>query len=629
MPYKSIGDYGIIGDLHTVALVGMDGSIDWCCLPHFDSPSVFAALLDHKQGGHFKISPVHEGSRRQMYLPETNILLTRFFQDDGVGEITDFMPVESDEPGYIPKRHQIIRIVSVTRGHVRFHLECAPSFNYGRDVHTVSMKGPSAEARAGTNAVFRSPRATLGLVSPIELEAREGRTVADFTVTEGQQLTFVVEYLEVGAPEVLFNTPESGEMAFRNTSAFWQRWLSQCRYSGRWRETVHRSALTLKLLTYAPTGAIVAAPTTSLPEAIGGGRNWDYRFTWMRDAAFTVYGLLRLGFTVEANRFMDWLNARFQDLNPDGSLQLVYGIDGRRDLPEEELRHLDGYSSSKPVRIGNAASHQQQLDMYGALMDAVYLYDTHGTSISFDLWMNLCRLLDYVCQHWQLPDEGIWEVRGGRRHFVYSKVMCWVALDRGIRLADQRGFPGNRVRWMHERDRIYMDVMDRGYNKQIGAFVQHYETAALDAANLVMPLVSFVSPTDPRMLSTLNRTLEKLSVGSLVYRYRVGEAAPDGLEGDEGTFSMCTFWLVEALTRAGRLQEARLIFEKMLSYANHLRLYAEEISQTGEQLGNFPQAFTHFGLINAAMHLDLALNSRQGTFTKTRRTPPSPKPTQP
>lgn len=618
MAYKSIGDYGIIGDLHTVALVGMDGSIDWCCLPHFDSPSVFAALLDHKQGGHFKISPIHEGSRRQMYLPETNILLTRFFQEDGVGEITDFMPVESDAPGYIPKRHQIIRIVSVTRGHVRFRLECAPSFNYGRDSHTVSIND--------TNAIFRSQNAVLGLVSPIQLEAKEGRTVADFTVTEGQQLTFFIEYLEAEAPETLFNTPESGELAFQNTSAFWQRWLSQCQYSGRWRETVHRSALTLKLLTYAPTGAIVAAPTTSLPEAIGGPRNWDYRFTWMRDAAFTIYGLLRLGFTMEANRFMDWLNARCHNINPDGSLQLVYGIDGRRDLPEEELWHLDGYSSSKPVRIGNAASRQQQLDMYGALMDAVYLYDKHGASISFDLWMNLCRLLDYVCDHWQLPDEGIWEVRGGRRHFVYSKVMCWVALDRGIRLADQRGFPGNRARWMHERDRIYMDVMEHGYNTEIGAFVQHYETDALDAANLIMPLVSFVSPTDPRMISTLNLTLKKLSVGSLVYRYRVGEAAPDGVEGDEGTFSMCTFWLVEALTRAGRVHEARLIFEKMLSYANHLRLYAEEVSQTGEQLGNFPQAFTHFGLISAAIHLDLALTNRQSTVTMTRRTPPLPKP---
>ncbi|MDT7044133.1 glycoside hydrolase family 15 protein [Candidatus Nitronereus thalassa] len=622
MTYKPIGDYGIIGDLHTIALVSTNGSIDWCCLPHFDSPSVFAAMLDHKQGGHFKISPIHEGNQRQMYLPETNILLTRFFQEDGVGEITDFMPVESDAPGYIPKRHQIIRMVAVTRGQVQFRLECAPSFNYGRDSHTVMTRD--------TNVIFRSQHAVLGLVSPIPIEAREGMAFAEFTLSEGQSLTFFIEYLEANGSDTLLATPESGDMAFQNTSAFWQRWLSQCQYSGRWRETVHRSALTLKLLTYAPTGAIVAAPTTSLPEAIGGPRNWDYRYTWMRDAAFTVYGLLRLGFTTEAGRFMDWLNARCHDLNPDGSLQLVYGIDGRRNLPEEELTHLDGYQSSKPVRIGNAASHQLQLDMYGTLMDAVYLYDKHGTSISFDLWMNLCRLLDYVCNNWELPDEGIWEVRGGRRHFVYSKVMCWVALDRGIRLADQRGFPGNRTQWMHERDRIYIDVMERGYNTEIEAFVQHYDTTALDAANLIMSLVHFVSPTDPRMISTLNRTLEQLTMGSLVYRYRVGEAAPDGLEGDEGTFSMCTFWLVEALTRAGRLQEARLIFEKMLSYANHLRLYAEEVSHTGEQLGNFPQAFTHFGLISAATNLDLALNTRQGTTTMTRRTPsPSSKPQKP
>ena len=592
MSYKGIGDYGIIGDLHTIALVGTDGSIDWCCLPHFDSPSIFAAILDHKQGGHFKIAPIQEGNQRQMYLPETNILLTRFFQEDGVGEMTDFMPIESDAPGYIPKRHQIIRMVGVVRGQVRFRLTCAPAFNYGRDTHSVTIQG--------NNALFRSNGVMVGLVSPIPLESREGETFAEFTLSEGQQLTFFLEYLNSDQPEKLFVTPESGDIAFQNTSAFWQRWLAQCEYSGRWRETVHRSALTLKLLTYAPTGAIVAAPTTSLPEALGGPRNWDYRYTWMRDAAYTVYGLLRLGFTMEAGRFMEWLNARCNDLNPDGSLQLMYGIDGRREIPETELLHLDGYRSSKPVRIGNAAATQLQLDMYGTLMDAVFHYNKHGSSISFDLWMNLCRLLDYVCNNWESPDEGIWEVRGGRRHFVYSKVMCWVALDRGIRLADQRGFPGNRTRWTHERDRIYIDVMERGWNEQVGAFVQHYDTTALDAANLIMPLVFFVSPTDPRMISTLDRTLEQLTMGSLVYRYRIGEAAPDGLEGDEGTFSMCTFWLVEALTKAGRLREARLIFEKMLSYSNHLRLYAEEVSHTGEQLGNFPQAFTHFGLISRA-----------------------------
>ena len=611
MAYKNIGDYGIIGDLHTIALVGLDGSIDWCCLPHFDSPSLFSSILDHKVGGHFKIAPVHDGNTRQMYLPETNILLTRFLQDDGVGELTDFMPVESDEPGYRPRRHQIIRMISVVRGQVRFRLECAPAFNYARDTHTAEI--------VSKGAIFRTDTSTVGLISPIPLQVREGTVYQEFVVNQGESLTFFLEFAEGNGHTDLLTTSESGEEAFQNTSAFWQRWLGQCQYDGRWREMVHRSALTLKLLTYAPTGAIVAAPTTSLPEHIGGPRNWDYRYTWIRDAAFSLYGLLRLGFTVEAARFMDWLNARCHELNPDGSLQLVYGIDGRRNLAEQELNHLDGHRGSRPVRIGNAAADQLQLDIYGTIMDAVYLYNKHGSPISYDLWINLCRLLDYVCANWEQPDEGIWEVRGGRRHFVYSKVMCWVALDRGIRLADSRGYPGNRARWMAERDRIYTDVMQKGWNPKVGAFVQSYGSEALDASNLIMPLVFFVSPTDPRMLSTIDRTLEQLALGSLVYRYEVGKAAADGLEGEEGTFSLCTFWLVEALTRAGRLTEARLIFEKMLSYTNHLRLYAEEVSHTGEQLGNFPQAFTHFGLITAASNLDLALNSRKGTHTVVRR----------
>lgn len=616
MSYHNIGDYGIIGDLHTIALVGLHGSIDWCCLPRFDSPSLFGAILDHKTGGHFLISPIEPGNARQMYLPETNILLTRFLQHDGVGELTDFMPVESDEAGYRPRRHQIIRMLSVVRGTLRFRLECAPAFNYGRTPHDTEVRHKGI--------IFQSGNHSIGLVSPIKLHVREGMAFQEFTLHEGQTLSFFLEYAEGHSGDRLLSTPASGLEAFHNTSAFWQRWLGQCQYDGRWREVVHRSALTLKLLTYSPTGAIVAAPTTSLPEHIGGTRNWDYRYTWIRDAAFTIYGLLRLGFTVEAGRFMDWLNTRCCELNPDGSLQLMYGIDGRRDLPEEELLHLDGHRSSRPVRIGNGAATQLQLDMYGALMDAVYLYNKHGSSISHDLWSNLCRLLDYVCVHWQEPDEGIWEVRGGRRHFVYSKVMCWVALDRGIRLADKRGFPGNRTRWMAERDRIYHQVMDQGWNPEVGAFVQHYGSRALDAANLIMPLVFFVSPTDPRILSTIDRTLEQLALGSLVYRYDIHTAASDGLEGEEGTFSMCTFWLVEALTKAGRLSEARLIFEKMLSYANHLRLYAEEVSHSGEQLGNFPQAFTHFGLITAACNLDLALNTKRASHTMARRNGSSP-----
>ncbi len=615
MAYQNIGDYGIIGDLHTIALVGLDGSIDWCCLPRFDSPSIFSSILDDKIGGHFKIAPLHPGNTRQMYLPETNILLTRFLQHDGVGELTDFMPVESDEAGYRPRRHQIIRMLSVVRGTVTFKIDCTPAFNFGRDSHEIETRAQGVIFRAGSYSV--------GLVSPITLNTNERGAYQEFTLQQGESLTFFLEYLEKKNGDHLLATPESGEEAFQNTSAFWQRWLSQCQYDGRWREVVHRSALTLKLLTYAPTGAIVAAPTTSLPEHIGGPRNWDYRYTWIRDSAFALYGLLRLGFTVEASRFMDWINARCHELNPDGSIQLMYGIDGRRDLKEEELPHLDGHRGSRPVRIGNAAASQLQMDMYGALMDAVYLYNKHGASISYDLWVNLCRLLDFVCDHWEQPDEGIWEVRGGRQHFVYSKVMCWVALDRGIRLADNRGFPGNRARWMTERDRIYREIMDRGWNPKVGAFVQAYDGEALDAANLIMPLVFFVSPTDPRMLATIDRTLEQLALGSLVYRYDTNTAASDGLEGEEGTFSMCTFWLVEALTKAGRLTEARLIFEKMLSYANHLRLYAEEVSHSGEQLGNFPQAFTHFGLITAACNLDLALNTKRAVHTVVRRNRPS------
>jgi GH15 family glucan-1,4-alpha-glucosidase len=615
MSVKNIGDYGIIGDLHTVALVGIDGSIDWCCLPRFDSPSLFGAILDHKVGGHFKIAPISKGNTRQMYLPETNILLTRFLQQDGVGELTDFMPVESDEAGYRPRRHQIIRMLSVVRGTVPFRLECSPAFNFGRDPHVIEIRPKGV--------IFQSGDQSVGLISPLPLQTRDGLAYQEFTLHQGESLTFFLEYMETQNGKQLLSAPESGDEAFQNTSAFWQRWLSQCQYDGRWREVVHRSALTLKLLTYAPTGAIVAAPTTSLPEHIGGHRNWDYRYTWIRDSAFALYGLLRLGFTIEAGRFMEWINARCHELNPDGSLQLMYGIDGRRNVDEEELSHLDGHRSSRPVRIGNGAASQLQMDMYGALMDAVYLYNKHGASISYDLWVNLCRLLDFVSDNWEQPDEGIWEVRGGRRHFVYSKVMCWVALDRGIRLADKRGFPGNRARWMAERDRIYREIMERGWNADIGAFVQSYDSEALDAANLIMPLVFFVSPTDPRMLSTIDRTLEQLSLGSLVYRYENGKAAPDGLDCEEGTFSMCTFWLVEALTKAGRLTEARLIFEKMLSYANHLRLYAEEVSHSGEQLGNFPQAFTHFALITAACNLDLALNTKRAAHTVVRRNQPS------
>ena len=600
MAYKSIGDYGVIGDLHTVALVGKDGSIDWCCFPHFDSPSLFGALLDDQRGGWFRIAPLEDGKRQQLYLPETNVLLTRFLHQDGVAELTDFMPVECDEPGVCPKRHEIIRILSVVRGEIRFRLECRPAFNFGRDAHRVTVHPQGAR--------FQSPSMAVGLVSPVPLTTVDGGAEAEFTLAAGQRMSFFLEHMEAGSAEDLLAAPQTAETAFHDTVRFWHGWLAQCRYVGRWREMVQRSALTLKLLTYAPSGAIVAAPTTSLPEVIGGERNWDYRYTWIRDAAFTVYALLRLGFSKEAGRFMQWLEARCHDLNADGSLQVLYGIDGRRIGSEEVPLDWDGYRGSKPVRVGNGAANQRPLDIYGALMDAAYLYNKHGSPISYDSWLGLSRLLEYVCANWDQPDEGIWEVRGGPRQFVYSKVMCWVALDRGIRLADKRGFPADRAKWTDVRDRIYREVMSRGWNRELASFVQEYDGKALDASALVMPLVFFLSPTDLRMNTTLDRVQSQLVSDALVFRYLPEEAAPDGLSGEEGTFTLCSFWLVEALTRAGRLEEARLMFEKILSYANHLGLYAEELSVTGEHLGNFPQAFAHIGLISAAYNLDRALN---------------------
>lgn len=597
--YKPIEDYGIIGDLHTVALVGVDGSIDWCCLPHFDSSSVFAAILDSGKGGFFQISPVEPARQKQMYLSDSCVLVTRFLSPSGVGEVIDFMPIGSRE-GREKEYHQILRKVRVVRGTLRFKLECRPAFDYARGKHSLRLKNHGA--------VFNSKKACLGLTSPVKLHGEDSGVSAEFTLRIGQERTFILRWAPHSDDTRALDPEFDVEGAFRRTLEFWRRWLAGCRYQGRWREMVHRSAMTLKLLTFAPTGAIVAAPTTSLPEEIGGVRNWDYRYTWIRDAAFTIYGFLRLGFTREAEQFMSWIDARAHEVGRDGSLQIMYGINGEHELKESQLKNLEGYRGSSPVRIGNGAYNQLQLDIYGELMDSVYLSNKYSKPISYDLWQYLRRLLSHVCDIWQKKDEGIWEMRGGRQHFVYSKLMCWVALDRGIRLSNKRSFPGNLERWRKTRDRIYEEIMARGWNEAKGCFVQHYDTDALDASNLIMPLTFFISPTDPRMLSTLKATLKVLVSDSLVYRYQIGRGASDGLSGGEGTFSMCTFWLVECLTRAGRVEEARLIFEKMLSYANHLGLFAEEVGPCGEALGNFPQAFTHLGLISSAFNLDRALH---------------------
>jgi len=604
MRYKPIESYGVIGDLHSVALVGMDGSIDWCCLPHFDSPSVFAAILDSGKGGYFKIADTQEGTRRQMYMPETNVLLTRFLSGEGVGEVVDFMPVRSAREAAGGCLHEIIRIVRCVRGAVSFRLECRPAFDFARRPHEIKLREEGA--------LFEASGMRLGLLSEIPLRVQDQGVTGEFVLRPNETRTFILRYPEDGDCR-LFAAPQPSEQRLAETVHFWRTWLSRCKYQGRWREMVQRSALVLKMLTFEPTGAIVAAPTCSIPEEAGGVRNWDYRYTWIRDAAFTVYAFLRLGFTQEAGRFMEWLQQRvWEEEQTNGPLNIMYGIDGRHELPEETLDHLEGYRGSKPVRVGNHAYNQLQLDIYGELIDSIYLYDKYATPISYDLWQQLRRMLYWVAKNWEQKDEGIWEVRGGRQHFVYSKMQCWVALNRGLRMAMKRGLPIDESFLRKEHDRIYEAIMEKGWDPKIGSFVQYFGSDAVDAANLLMPLVLFISPTDPRMIGTIDKAIEELVSDSLVHRYQIGKGAGDGLTGKEGTFSMCTFWLVEALTRAGRLEEARFTFEKMLSYANHLGLYAEEIGPSGEALGNFPQAFTHLGLISAAYNLDRTLGGRQG-----------------
>jgi GH15 family glucan-1,4-alpha-glucosidase len=596
--YLPIADHGIIGDLHTVALVGANGTIDWYCCPAFDSPSVFASILDKDKGGFYRISPADDDwTSRQLYFPDTNVLITRFFTDDGVAEQQAFMPIA--RTGDERHRHRLIRRIVCVRGELRFRLVLQPRFNYGRDSHTTEQHEHGV--------VFESDTLCLALQATAPFACDEEGVHSEFGLEAGRSVTFVLEQVERGYVPRRYEEEETRE-AYERTIAFWRKWLSHSQYRGRWREMVQRSALTLKLLTYQPTGAIVAAPTSSLPETIGGSRNWDYRYTWIRDAAFSLYGLLRLGFTEEAGAFMNWLTDRFREgTDAEGDpLQTMYGIDGRRELPEEILDHFEGYRGSGPVRVGNGAAKQLQLDIYGELIDSVYLFNKYGRPIYHEAWEDLRRLVDWVGEHWDQPDEGIWETRGGGKDFTFSRLMCWVAVERAVRMARQRGLPADLVQWMRHRDDIYEQIMECGWNEERGAFVQHYGSDVLDASLLLMPLVKFIAPTDPRWLSTLDAISAELVSDSLVYRYNP-HAFEDGLGEEEGTFSICSFWYVEALTRAGRVDEARLAFEKMLTYANHLGLYSEEIGRSGELVGNFPQAFTHLALISAAFNLDRAL----------------------
>ena len=599
--YAPIEDYGIIGDLHTVALVGKNGSIDFLCLPSFDSPSVFAALVDADRGGRFQIAPqLDDAVHKQLYLPDTNVLLSRFLSDSGVAEVSDFMPVE--DAGVA---HNLVRRAKTVRGEIRFVMRCDPRFDYARATHTVEQRSEKEILFLGRSG---ARELVLRLRSSVPMQLADGAGEAQFTLGADQSAWFVLEVVISNQPSPC-GGPDYSRDAFKKTVNFWRGWVARSTYKNRWREMVNRSALVLKLLTSREHGSIVAAPTFGLPENIGGVRNWDYRYSWIRDSSFTLYGLMRLGYTDEAAAFIRWMMARCQEMEPDGSLQIVYGIDGRPAIHEETLPHLEGYMGSRPVRIGNAAYTHLQLDIYGEFMDSVYLYDKYGSPIGYDAWTNVVRLIDWVCDHWRERDESIWEMRGGRREFLYSRVMCWVAMDRAIRLANRRSFPAPYSRWYDARDTIYRDIYERFWDPARRGFMQHPGAATFDASALLMPLVRFVSPTDPRWVDTLRGIEQELVSDSLVYRYRLGESFSDGLTGQEGTFSMCSFWYVECLSRMGDLPKARFFFEKMLGYANHLGLYGEELGPRAQHLGNFPQAFTHLALISAAYDLDRRLSA--------------------
>lgn len=615
MAYTPIQDYGLIGNMRTAALVNTNGSIDWLCLPHFDSPSVFGRILDERKAGHFSITPTTPSTQsKQYYWPSTNILVTQFLHSDGVAELQDYMPIP---PSSTRNVDQIIRRMVAARGSLTFRIECKPAFDYARSDHKTSQHN--------SNIVFESTdrKLTLALATSLKsINIENNAAVAEFTLHEGETAIFVVRMID--DPSEIYPCPseEAAEEQFRATVQYWRNWIGKSHYQGRWRETVERSALALKLLTFEPTGAIIAAPTTSLPEHIGGVRNWDYRYVWIRDASFTLYALLRLGFREEAVAFMNWILRMLphpMKNGPNGPLRLIYSIRGESDLPEETLDHLEGYMGSAPVRIGNRAVDQLQLDIYGELMDSVYLYNKYAAPLGYDQWSKLRDLIDWLCENWSREDNGIWEVRGERRQFLYSKVMSWVAFDRAIRLADKRSLPANRQQWFEMRDCIYEVIMEKGWNETKQSFVQSFGSENLDASALLMPLTFFMAANDPRMLSTIDAINKPASKGGLVssgmvFRYNTNET-DDGLPPGEGTFNMCSFWLVEALTRAGaadprRLEEARLLFEHMLGNANHLRLYSEQCGLSGNHLGNFPQAFTHIALISAAFNLDRTLSQR-------------------
>ncbi|MGZ0702776.1 glycoside hydrolase family 15 protein [Pseudomonas piscis] len=597
---RPIDAHGIIGDMRSAALVDDQGSIDFFCWPEFDSPTIFCSLLDTPQAGIFQLAPVLANARRQqIYLPDSNVLQTRWLGNEAVVEVTDLLAIDEDAE-LLPL---LIRRVRVVSGQARLHLHCAPRLDYAR--------APTRARMDGATVCFEAPgQPALRLAGDQSLQLEQDAAVAEFVLEQGQSAEFILGGID--DPRVRCGT---SDLHLVRTLKFWRDWIGHSNYRGRWREMVNRSALALKLLTSRRHGAILAAATFGLPESPGGIRNWDYRYTWVRDASFTVYAFMRLGFVDEANDYMRWLRGRVSDCHGKPmKLNILYGIDGRQELPEVELAHLSGHGGARPVRIGNQAYEQVQLDIFGELLDAVYLVNKYGEAISHEGWKHTVHVVDRVCSLWQDKDVGIWEMRGEQHHFLHSRLMCWVAVDRAIRLASKRSLPAPFARWDQARQAIYDDIWSQFWNEERGHFVQHIGSTALDGSMLLMPLVRFVSARDPRWLSTLQAIENSLVRDGMVYRYRNDDSRIDGLDGTEGAFAACSFWYVECLARAGRLEQAHLEFEQLLRYANPLGLYAEEFDSHGRHLGNTPQALTHLALISAASFLDRRLSRDKGVW---------------
>lgn len=595
---SAIRDHGAIGNLETVALVDRDGAIDYLCWPNLDSPSVFTALLDDAgQGGLFWVRPELPDARViQMYVPETNVLMTRWMNDEASVDLIDLMPVNVEDDDTPPR---LLRQVICTRGTVTIDMRCAPRFDYGREGRKATIL-PSDEGYSRGQFDHDSGLA-LTLHANAALIAEDCDLTARFTMTAGERAAIVLSN-----PDDVRIDAEAAHAIIDADIDYWRGWSRQSTYRGRWRETVERSAMVLKLLTSRRHGSIAAAATFGLPEAKGGVRNWDYRATWIRDSSFTVYALLRMGFGAEAQAFTRWVMGRVRE--DDGRLGVMYALDGGAIAEEQSLDHLGGFGGATPIVVGNDAHDQIQHDIYGALLDATYLSSKYGGTVSHDGWMAIVDVVDKVCATWEHPDSGIWEVRGPPRHYLHSRLMNWVAVDRALRLAEKRSLPAPFVRWAETRTQIHQDIWNSFWNEDLGRFVRSKgdtpEDLAVDGAMLMMPLVRFVSPVDPKWLATLEAIGKDLSDDGHVYRYKID----DGLPGREGSFVACSFWYVECLARAGRLDEARWNFEKLMAYGNHLGLFAEEIAEDGSFLGNFPQAFSHLALISAAYYLDRALD---------------------